>query len=103
MSYINRPQRVWCRRALFQVHLWVGIVLGLYVIVIGLTGSILVFRDELAAISYPSLMHSHAVNHGQSVDLSPVIENARHSYPTYKLVSAFVPGVYGETFFAYTW
>ena len=35
------------RRLNFQVHLWVGIILTLYMIVIGVTGSILVFRPEL--------------------------------------------------------
>ena len=34
------------RKVLFQVHLWTGIALGLYVVVICLTGSLLVFRVE---------------------------------------------------------
>ena len=36
------------RRALFQVHLWAGIGVGLYVLVIGVSGSVLMFREELA-------------------------------------------------------
>ncbi len=35
------------RRALFQVHLWSGIGLSLYIIVICVTGSAIVFRREL--------------------------------------------------------
>jgi uncharacterized iron-regulated membrane protein len=31
----------------FQVHLWLGLVLGLYIAVLSLSGSALVFRDEL--------------------------------------------------------
>jgi uncharacterized iron-regulated membrane protein len=34
------------RKTLFQVHLWTGIGLGLYVVIISLTGSLLVFRVE---------------------------------------------------------
>ena len=34
------------RKVLFQVHLWCGIGVGLYVVVISLTGSLLVFRIE---------------------------------------------------------
>jgi uncharacterized iron-regulated membrane protein len=34
------------RKVLFQVHLWTGIGLGLYIVVISLTGSLLVFRVE---------------------------------------------------------
>jgi uncharacterized iron-regulated membrane protein len=34
-------------RALFQVHLWVGLSLGIYALLIGVTGSVLVFREEI--------------------------------------------------------
>ena len=44
----RRPQIVWLRKALFQVHLWTGIGLGLYVLLMSVTGSALVFRRELA-------------------------------------------------------
>jgi len=39
---------VWLRKALFQVHLWIGIGIGLYLVVVAVTGSILVFRVELS-------------------------------------------------------
>ena len=35
------------RRVLFQVHLWTGLAVGLYVVAICLTGSVLVFRQEV--------------------------------------------------------
>lgn len=35
------------RRILFQLHLWIGIALGLYIALISLTGSAIVFRREL--------------------------------------------------------
>ncbi len=35
------------KRALFQVHLWIGIGIGLYVMLISLSGSVIVFRREL--------------------------------------------------------
>jgi uncharacterized iron-regulated membrane protein len=38
---------MWLRKALFQIHLWTGLGVGLYVVVISLTGSILVYRSEL--------------------------------------------------------
>jgi uncharacterized iron-regulated membrane protein len=46
-QWLRRPQNVWLRRALFQVHLWTGIGLGIYIFVISLTGSALVYRNEL--------------------------------------------------------
>jgi uncharacterized iron-regulated membrane protein len=41
------PQRVWVRRAIFQIHLWTGLALGLYIVMLSLTGSALVYRNEL--------------------------------------------------------
>jgi uncharacterized iron-regulated membrane protein len=43
----KRPQIVWLRKALFQVHLWTGIGLGLYIVLMSVTGSAVVFRREL--------------------------------------------------------
>src|SRR6266403_2382384 len=41
------------RRVLRQVHLWIALVLCLPLVVLGVTGSILVFRDELGNLSEP--------------------------------------------------
>lgn len=45
--WIRQPQRVWLRRAIFQIHLWTGLAIGLYVAVLSLTGSVLVYRAEV--------------------------------------------------------
>lgn len=47
MSFLRRPHSVFLRKAAFQIHLWVGVILALYFIVIGISGSILVFRHEI--------------------------------------------------------
>lgn len=44
---VERPQQMFVRRAIFQIHLWAGVIVGLYILVIGLTGSLLVFKEEL--------------------------------------------------------
>lgn len=44
--WLRQPQIVWVRRALFQVHLWTGITVGLYMLMISVTGSAVVFRSE---------------------------------------------------------
>jgi uncharacterized iron-regulated membrane protein len=46
-QWLRRPQSVWLRKALFQVHLWTGIGLGLYVVAISISGSAIVFRNTL--------------------------------------------------------
>jgi uncharacterized iron-regulated membrane protein len=45
--WAQRPQTLWVRRALFQVHLWIGIGIGLYILVISISGSAIVYRREL--------------------------------------------------------
>jgi uncharacterized iron-regulated membrane protein len=46
-QWMTQPQNLWLRRVVFQVHLWSGIGIGLYVLLVSVTGSILVFRNEL--------------------------------------------------------
>ncbi|MBZ5677304.1 MAG: PepSY domain-containing protein [Acidobacteriia bacterium] len=49
--WIRRPQTTWLRKATFQIHLWSGIGIGLYVLLVSLTGSILVYRNELYRVA----------------------------------------------------
>ena len=101
MGYIDKPQRLWWRKILFQVHLWVGVILGLYIIVIGLTGSILVFRDELALLSHPDLNFENSADPAGWPDLTKVMKNAQAEYPEYKLVSAYMPTAVTKGFLVY--
>lgn len=52
-TWWRSPQRVRLRRAIFQVHLWAGVVLALYCIVIGLSGAALVYKEQLEQRSLP--------------------------------------------------
>jgi uncharacterized iron-regulated membrane protein len=54
-TWRHTPQRVFLRRALFQIHLWTGLLIAAYAIVIGLTGSALIFKSELLEHLQPSL------------------------------------------------
>ena len=56
---IVHPRRLWLRGALFQIHLWVGVLFALYLIVISLTGAVLVFRQELTAWTLPSSLNAY--------------------------------------------
>src|ERR1700712_1772269 len=49
------PRQTLVRRMAFQVHLWSGVLIGLYSAVIGLTGSALVFREEIERSLRPAL------------------------------------------------
>ena len=45
--WLHQPQAEPLRRTLYQLHLWIGIALGLYIVVISVSGSAVVFRREL--------------------------------------------------------
>jgi uncharacterized iron-regulated membrane protein len=79
----KRPQNVWLRRALFQVHLWTGIGLGLYVLLMSVTGSALIFRRELTR----SLAREPrvAVGPGPRMSEDELKQAAQRAYPGYKL------------------
>jgi uncharacterized iron-regulated membrane protein len=50
---VHRPQRLWLRRALFQIHLWTALAIGLYIVAMSVSGSAIVFRRELSAWLVP--------------------------------------------------
>jgi uncharacterized iron-regulated membrane protein len=45
--WLQHPEKSWLHRMLFQVHLWLGIVATLYLLMMSMTGSAIVFRNEL--------------------------------------------------------
>lgn len=75
----RRPQGVWLRKALFQVHLWTGIGIGLYVLLMSLTGSAIVFRRELTRTlaREPRV----AVGSGARMGEGELRQAAAHAYP----------------------
>jgi len=46
-QWLSRPRSTWIRKLAFQLHLWSGIILGLYVVVVCASGSAIVFRNDL--------------------------------------------------------
>jgi uncharacterized iron-regulated membrane protein len=77
--WLRRPQNVWLRRAFFQVHLWSGIALGLYVLAISVSGSAIVFRNEIykAADSGPRIVEAK----GDRLSDDALKDAARRAYP----------------------
>ncbi|MBN1239269.1 MAG: PepSY domain-containing protein [Gammaproteobacteria bacterium] len=50
---MNRPPRRKLRRVFVQAHLWLALALGLYIVVISLSGSAVVFRSEITRWAVP--------------------------------------------------
>jgi uncharacterized iron-regulated membrane protein len=99
VSFLHRPQQVPLRRLNFQVHLWIGIILTLYMIAIGVTGSILVFRPELERLCGLKPWQGIRAN-GPMADIATVVANLKAAYPRSHIVSVDTPAVDDATFVA---
>ena len=76
---VHHPRKLWLRKAVFQVHLWAGLLLTLYVVVIALTGSILVFEDELTGTTLPAAIARDLTL--QPLPIPDVVANVLRAYP----------------------
>ncbi|BBJ22238.1 PepSY-associated TM helix domain-containing protein [Candidatus Nitrotoga sp. AM1P] len=67
------------RKIVFQLHLYTGLTIGLLLILSGLTGSVLVFREEIEALVYPELMNT--VPRDERVSLQTMLKTVQHAHP----------------------
>ena len=87
------------RRVLFQVHLWLGVAIGLYVAVVSVTGAALVFRIDLQRALDPQLFTPGAA--GPLADPVAVMESVTRAYPQYTLSGVDAPTTLRPTYLAY--
>lgn len=82
MGFIDHPQSVGWRRALFQVHLWAGVIIALYMIAISLSGSILVYQRDLQDDA-PHLTDGH---NSSPSHFDSIVDVAQSAFPGERLV-----------------
>ena len=70
------------RRILFQIHLWTGIGVGFYVVLISLTGSIVVFRREVYTYFRPGTI---VVPRGERLSQDALSAAAARVYPGFRV------------------
>jgi uncharacterized iron-regulated membrane protein len=83
--WVRQPQNIWLRRAIFQVHLWSGVGIGLYILVISVTGSVVVYRNELYRAATPAPIVSRGS--GPRLTDDELTEAALRVYPGYRVVN----------------
>lgn len=86
------------RRVLFQVHLWTGLGTGLYLLVVCLTGSALVFRIDVQRALYPQLFTPAP---GRQADAATIVERVRAAFPGDRLSGVEAPTTLRPTYLAY--
>jgi len=87
--WTRQPQNIWLRRAVFQVHLWSGIGVGLYIFLISVTGSVLVYRNEMfRAVTPPPIIVAAS---GERLSEERLKEAAVQAYPGFTATSVSRP------------
>ncbi len=84
------------RRVVFNLHLYTGLAAGLLLLLSGLTGSLLVFRDEIEGLVYPELMKT--VPRDERVSLQVVLEAVGRAYPQDRPFSIRLPRTPQQTY-----
>jgi uncharacterized iron-regulated membrane protein len=94
---IRRPQQLWVWQLNFQLHLWAGIILAVYLVVIGVTGSMLVFRPELEALSGFKPWHKIRARE-PFASITTVAAKVEAAYPRFQIISIAAPDETDPTF-----
>jgi uncharacterized iron-regulated membrane protein len=97
MTLWTKPRQSAIRKALFQVHLWSGLIVGLYVVLIGLTGSILVYRYEIEHAINPAL---NKIVPGQGrASVQTALDDHRARYPELTFQQLAIPSEADRSWF----
>jgi uncharacterized iron-regulated membrane protein len=88
------------RRLVLALHRWLGLTLGVYVVVIGVTGAVLVFEPELQQILLPQFFD--VPNDGEILtDPAVVLHSVEAAYPGFRISSVNWPAVGRHSFVSY--
>ncbi|HTR38959.1 MAG TPA: PepSY-associated TM helix domain-containing protein [Bryobacteraceae bacterium] len=93
--WTDRPQQLWARKALFQIHLWTGIAAALYVIVVSVSGGAIVLRQEIDKRVPRTIPTISAGTPLSPVQIQQRIEQA---HPTDEILTIIEPRKPGQPF-----
>lgn len=81
--------------------MWVGVAAGLYLFVIGLTGAILVFRQDLQRAAYPQFFAPPRGRNAPTAEVGAVLADLRLHYPGAHVSGIDWPTDRRDSFLAY--
>jgi uncharacterized iron-regulated membrane protein len=93
---INKPRTFALRGWLFQIHLYTGLLAGLYAIVIAVTGSALVFQTQMRDWIDRDL--TRVTGSGPHVSADQVLLSVRKAYPDFPVMNIRMPATERSTF-----
>jgi uncharacterized iron-regulated membrane protein len=83
--WIRQPQLLRWRRFVVQLHLWIGLTVGIYIVVLSVSGSVSVIRPDVHRWFVP---RSVAVE-GTKLTGDALQDAVRRTYPEYEVTSVF--------------
>jgi len=86
---MNRDARV--RSVLFNLHLTGGLIAGLFLLIVGVSGTVLAFSDEIDAFLHPSIFK--VALRGQPLPLTQLAANTTATLSPGDVIAVYVPSV----------
>lgn len=84
-----RSPRFPLRRWIYRTHLIAGIITGIIALLLGLSGSVLLFRADLQRFANPELQSSAPFSHSTSLDA--VVSEFQRTHPGQRIRSVIIP------------
>ncbi|MDE1156039.1 MAG: PepSY-associated TM helix domain-containing protein [Acidobacteriaceae bacterium] len=88
-NLLHHPRRVWARRMVFQVHLWSGVLLSLYLVLISLSGALMVYHDALTTSTLPQNLRPYDA--AKIASVPSVMQAAQAAFPNAAVSSLTLP------------
>ena len=86
----RRPRRLVLRRAVFYVHLVLGLSVGLLMSITCLTGSLIVYKPEIESLTLGAVSHVVPIANRATVSLQSAYDLVQQSRPDCKIVQAYL-------------
>ncbi len=77
------------RKSLLNLHLYGALVMGIFIVIVGLSGSIIAFETELDRLTRPDLFH--VAEQGKTMTVAALFQAAGRAYPGQKIGNIRLP------------
>ena len=77
------------RKLIFNLHLYGALIAGIFVVIIGVTGSIMAFEDDIDRLTHPALFHVDP--QGAPLPVGELFKAARKAYPGQRIGTLRLP------------